>query len=158
MGHASVDLLAGGDASEVILVALSDRAVAALMATSAKLGADAGVAAGPVGVGAEAATANLRTDLISYSGAKGLYAGISLEGGRNAPRRPECSVLRRHGHAPGHPRDSDGDEPAHRPADRGGDAGGRRASAGGGGPVRWRTTGGSMFVRGGNPSTGRIVS
>lgn len=51
MGHASVDLQAGGDASEVILVALSDRAVAALMATSAKLGADAGVAAGPVGGG-----------------------------------------------------------------------------------------------------------
>lgn len=40
----------------------------------------------PSGVGAEAATANLRADLISYSGAKGLYAGISLEGGVVTPR------------------------------------------------------------------------
>jgi lipid-binding SYLF domain-containing protein len=38
------------------------------------------VALGPIGVGAEAATANLSGDIISYSRASGLYAGASLSG------------------------------------------------------------------------------
>jgi len=80
IGEASFGLQIGGEASEVILVALTDRGVASLLSTSAKLGADAGIAVGPVGAGAEAATANLSADLVSYSRSKGLYAGISLEG------------------------------------------------------------------------------
>jgi len=80
MGEASFGLQIGGQAAEVVLVALTDRGVAALLSTSAKLGADVGVALGPVGAGAEAATANLSADIISYSRAQGLYAGISLEG------------------------------------------------------------------------------
>ena len=80
MGEASFGLQIGGQAAEVVLVALTDRGVAALLSTSAKLGADVGIAVGPVGAGAEAATANLSADIISYSRAKGLYGGISLEG------------------------------------------------------------------------------
>jgi lipid-binding SYLF domain-containing protein len=79
-GQASFGLQAGGDVSEVVFVALTDRGVNALLSPSAKLGANASVAIGPVGVGAEAATANLSADLVSYSRNKGLYAGISLEG------------------------------------------------------------------------------
>jgi len=86
IGEASFGLQAGGDASEVVLVALSERGMTALLATSAKLGADAGVALGPVGAGAEAATANLSADIISYSRAKGLYAGMSVEGAVVATR------------------------------------------------------------------------
>ena len=86
IGEASFGLQAGGDASEVVLVVLSDRGLSSLLATSAKLGADAGVALGPLGAGAEAATANLSADIISYSRAKGLYAGISLEGAVVATR------------------------------------------------------------------------
>jgi len=86
IGEASFGLQAGGDASEVVLVALTERGMTALLATSAKLGADVGVAIGPVGAGAEAATANLSADIISYSRAKGLYAGISLEGAVVATR------------------------------------------------------------------------
>ena len=86
MGQASWGLQIGGDASEVILVALTNRGVMALLSTSAKLGVDAGVAVGPIGAGAEAATANLSADIISYSRAKGLYAGISLEGAVVATR------------------------------------------------------------------------
>jgi lipid-binding SYLF domain-containing protein len=86
IGEASFGLQAGGQASEVILVALTDRGVTALLSTSAKLGADVGVALGPVGAGAEAATANLSADIISYSRAQGLYAGISLEGAVVAAR------------------------------------------------------------------------
>jgi len=86
IGEASFGLQAGGQASEVILVALTDRGVTALLSTSAKLGADVGVALGPVGAGAEAATANLSADLVSYSRAQGLYAGVSLEGAVVAAR------------------------------------------------------------------------
>ena len=86
IGEASFGLQAGGDASEVVLVALTERGMTALLTTSAKLGADAGVALGPVGAGAEAATANLSADIVSYSRAKGLYAGISLEGAVVATR------------------------------------------------------------------------
>ena len=80
IGEASFGLQIGGEASEVILVALTDRGLTSLLSTSAKLGADVGIAVGPVGAGAEAATANLSADLVSYSRSKGLYAGISLEG------------------------------------------------------------------------------
>jgi lipid-binding SYLF domain-containing protein len=80
IGEVSFGLQAGGQASEVVLVAMTDRGMTALLTTSAKLGADVGIALGPVGAGAEAATANLSADIISYSRSKGLYAGISLEG------------------------------------------------------------------------------
>ena len=65
IGEASFGLQAGGDASEVVLVALTERGMTALLATSAKLGADVGIAVGPVGAGAEAATANLSADIIA---------------------------------------------------------------------------------------------
>jgi lipid-binding SYLF domain-containing protein len=80
IGEASFGLQAGGDASEVVLVVLSEKGLTSLLSTSAKLGADVGVALGPVGAGAEAATANLSADIVSYSRAKGLYAGMSVEG------------------------------------------------------------------------------
>lgn len=86
IGEASFGLQAGGEASEVVLVALTERGVAALLSTSTKLGANAGVALGPVGAGAEAATANISADIISYSRAKGLYAGLSLDGAVVATR------------------------------------------------------------------------
>jgi lipid-binding SYLF domain-containing protein len=70
----------------MILVALSERGVSALLATSGKLGANASVAAGPVGAGAEAATQNLSADIVSYSRAKGAYAGVSVEGAVVATR------------------------------------------------------------------------
>ena len=80
IGQGSIGIQAGAEATEVVLVALSDRGLAALLSTSSKLGADVGVALGPIGVGAEAATANLSADIISYSRASGLYAGASLSG------------------------------------------------------------------------------
>ena len=80
IGGGSFGLQIGGEASEVILLAMTDRGVNSLLANSFKLGADAGVAAGPVGVGVSAATANLSADILSFSRSKGLYGGISLEG------------------------------------------------------------------------------
>lgn len=80
IGEASFGLQVGGDASEIILVAMSDKGVAALLATSTKLGADASIALGPVGAGASAATANLSADIVSFSRSKGVYGGVSVQG------------------------------------------------------------------------------
>jgi SH3 domain-containing YSC84-like protein 1 len=80
IGGASFGLQIGGQSSEVVLVAMTERGVMSLLSTSAKLGADVGVAVGPVGIGAAAATANLSADIISFSRAKGLYGGLSLDG------------------------------------------------------------------------------
>jgi lipid-binding SYLF domain-containing protein len=86
IGQVSFGIQAGGEATEVILVALTDRGLSAFLSTSAKLGADVGVALGPIGVGAEAATANLSGDIVSYSRGKGLYAGVSVNGAVVATR------------------------------------------------------------------------
>lgn len=73
-------LQAGGDLSEVVLLAMTERGVTALLTSNVKLGGNAGVAAGPVGAGAAGSTAALSADILSYSRAKGLYAGLSLDG------------------------------------------------------------------------------
>ena len=80
IGEASFGLQAGGEASEVILLAMTHRGVTALLGNSVKLGGDVGVAAGPYGMGAAASTANLSADILSFSRSKGLYGGISLDG------------------------------------------------------------------------------
>jgi lipid-binding SYLF domain-containing protein len=73
-------LQAGGDVSEVVLLAMTDKGVTALLTNNVKLGGNVGVAAGPVGAGAAGSTAALSADILSYSRAKGLYAGLSLDG------------------------------------------------------------------------------
>ncbi len=80
VGGASFGLQIGGQASEVILLAMTDRGVTAFLSNNLKLGADVGVAAGPVGVGVSAATANLSADILSFARSKGVYGGISLDG------------------------------------------------------------------------------
>jgi lipid-binding SYLF domain-containing protein len=80
VGEVSFGLQAGGKASEVVMLAMTDRGVNALLSPSVKLGADVGVAAGPVGAGASAATANISADILIFALSKGLYAGVSLEG------------------------------------------------------------------------------
>jgi len=80
LGGASFGLQAGGEASEVVLLILTDRGVKAFMQSNFKLGADAGIAAGPIGGGVAAETANLSADILSFSRSKGLFGGLSLEG------------------------------------------------------------------------------
>jgi lipid-binding SYLF domain-containing protein len=86
IGEASFGFQAGADASEVVLVAMTERGVNALLSTSVKLGADASVAAGPVGIGVRGATANVSVDLVSFSRSKGLYGGVSVDGAIVATR------------------------------------------------------------------------
>jgi lipid-binding SYLF domain-containing protein len=80
IGSVSFGLQIGGQASEIILLAMTDRGVTTLLQNSVKLGADVGIAAGPFGAGAQAATANISADILSFSRSKGLYGGISLDG------------------------------------------------------------------------------
>ena len=80
MGEASFGLQAGGDAQEVVLLAMTDRGVTRLLSATTKLGADASVAGGPVGAGVTAETAGLSADIISFALSKGLFIGVSLEG------------------------------------------------------------------------------
>lgn len=83
---ASFGFQAGGQAAEIVLLIMSQRGIAAFMSNSFKLGADAGIAVGPMGMGASAATANLSADILSFAKAKGLYGGVSLDGSVVAPR------------------------------------------------------------------------
>jgi lipid-binding SYLF domain-containing protein len=80
IGSVSFGFQIGGQASEVILLAMTDRGVTTLLQSSVKLGADVGLAAGPFGAGAQAATANISADILAFSRSKGLYGGISLDG------------------------------------------------------------------------------
>jgi lipid-binding SYLF domain-containing protein len=80
LGGASFGFQAGADAAEVIILAMTERGVTMLLSPQVKLGADISVTAGPVGAGAAAATAGLSADLVSYSIAKGLYGGFSVDG------------------------------------------------------------------------------
>ncbi|MFH1243900.1 MAG: lipid-binding SYLF domain-containing protein [Pseudomonadota bacterium] len=86
MGGASFGLQIGGAASEVILLAMTDRGVTAFLSNSIKLGGDVGLAVGPFGAGAAASTANLSADILSFSRSKGLYGGVSLDGAVVATR------------------------------------------------------------------------
>lgn len=80
IGSVSFGLQIGGQVSEIILLAMTDRGITTLLQNSAKLGADVGVAAGPYGAGAQAASANISADILTFSRSKGLYGGISLDG------------------------------------------------------------------------------
>jgi len=77
LATASFGLQAGVDVSEVVMLAMTEKAVNSLLSNSFKLGGDASIAAGPVGAGAKA---NVVADFISFSRAKGLYGGLNLDG------------------------------------------------------------------------------
>lgn len=71
----------GAQSTDIVLVFKSEKSVDGLLGGKFTLGADAGVAAGPVGRRAEAATdAQLKSEIYSYSRSRGAFAGVSLEG------------------------------------------------------------------------------
>jgi lipid-binding SYLF domain-containing protein len=71
----------GGQSTDLVLVFTSQKGVDSLLNSKLKLGADASIAAGPVGRAAEAGTdVALRSEIYAYSRSKGLFAGISLDG------------------------------------------------------------------------------
>ncbi len=83
---ASVGFQIGGEATDFVLLLMSDRSAKGVLTSKVKLGGDASAAAGPVGRTASAETdATLRAEILSYSRARGAFAGISLEGSTLRP-------------------------------------------------------------------------
>jgi len=81
IGGGSWGLQIGAQATDLILVVLSDRGMDGLLQSNFTMGADAAVSAGPVGRTSEAATdLTLKAGILSYSRSRGLFAGLSLEG------------------------------------------------------------------------------
>jgi lipid-binding SYLF domain-containing protein len=77
----SVGFQIGGQEADLVLLIMNTKGIDYLLRNNFTLGADASVAAGPVGRTAEAATdAQMRAEILSYSRSRGIFAGISLEG------------------------------------------------------------------------------
>lgn len=71
----------GGEATDFVLLVMNPKGARSLLSSKVKLGGDASAAAGPKGRSAEAATdVVMSAEILSYSRAKGLFAGVSLEG------------------------------------------------------------------------------
>ncbi len=87
LGSASVGLQIGVSSSEVVMLIMNERGLRAVMDNAVKLGADLSIAAGPLGRrGETATTGNLVADIYSYARSRGLFVGVSLEGGLLKPR------------------------------------------------------------------------
>ncbi|MGD0211626.1 MAG: lipid-binding SYLF domain-containing protein [Terriglobales bacterium] len=77
----SVGFQIGGEATDFVLLIMNDAGANSVMSSKVKLGADAAIAAGPVGRDAAAATdVVLTAQILSYSRSKGIFGGVSLEG------------------------------------------------------------------------------
>jgi lipid-binding SYLF domain-containing protein len=76
----------GGQATDFVLLVMNPRGAHSILKSKVKLGADASAAAGPKGRTANASTdATMRAEVLSYSRARGLFAGLSLEGSTVRP-------------------------------------------------------------------------
>jgi lipid-binding SYLF domain-containing protein len=82
----SVGLQIGGEATDLVILVMNNRGTDSLLHSKVKLGADASIAAGPKGRTATADTdAYMRAEMLSYSRARGVFAGVSLEGSTLRP-------------------------------------------------------------------------
>ena len=81
VGGGSFGLQIGGQAVDLVMVIMNQRGMQALLSSHFQLGADASAAAGPVGRHAEGMTDwKMRAEVLTYSRARGLFAGVTLNG------------------------------------------------------------------------------
>jgi lipid-binding SYLF domain-containing protein len=82
VGSVTFGLQIGGEASEVVMLAMTQKAIDSMFSASFKLGGEASVAVGPVGGGAKAQAdlPSVTADFLTFAKSKGLYAGLNLEG------------------------------------------------------------------------------
>jgi lipid-binding SYLF domain-containing protein len=86
LGGGSFGFQVGGQATDFVLLLMNDRAATSILKSKVKIGATASAAGGPVGRESTAATdVFLRAEILSYSRARGLFAGVSLEGSTLRP-------------------------------------------------------------------------
>jgi lipid-binding SYLF domain-containing protein len=82
----SFGLQLGGQATDFVLLLMSERSASSILSSKVKIGGDASAAAGPVGRNASAETdVTFRAEILTYSRARGLFAGISLAGSTLRP-------------------------------------------------------------------------
>ncbi len=82
----SIGLQLGGQATDFVLLVMNDRGADSILSSKVKLGGDASAAAGPKGRTAGASTdIAMRAEILTYSRARGLFAGVSLEGSTLRP-------------------------------------------------------------------------
>ena len=82
----SFGLQLGGQATDFVLLVMNERGANGILTGKVKLGADASASAGPKGRDLSAATdVTMRSEILSYSRSRGLFAGISLEGSTLRP-------------------------------------------------------------------------
>ncbi len=82
----SIGFQLGGQATDFVLLVMNPRGARSILSSKVKLGADASAAAGPKGRTANASTdVTMRAEVLSYSRARGLFAGLSLEGSTVRP-------------------------------------------------------------------------
>ena len=82
LGAASVGFQAGISVSQTVTLVMTEKGLNTLLSNAVKLGGDASIAAGPVGVGANS---DITTDFVAFSRSKGLYGGLNLEGSVISP-------------------------------------------------------------------------
>ncbi len=88
----SFGLQIGGSETDVIMLVMNDKGASRLMSSKFTLGGDASAAAGPVGRTASAETdATMRAEILTWSRARGVFAGISLQG---ATLRPDKDAIK----------------------------------------------------------------
>ena len=97
MAGGSFGFQIGGQSTDLILVAVNDRGMQDLLKDKFKIGADASAAAGPVGRAGQADTDwKMNAELLSYSRAKGLFAGIDLDGTSVSQNKEDTQVYYGH--------------------------------------------------------------
>lgn len=81
MAGGSFGFQIGGQGTDLVMVAVNDRGMQDLLKSKFKIGGDAAAAAGPVGRNSQASTnLTLKSELLTYSRSRGLFAGIDLDG------------------------------------------------------------------------------
>ena len=84
----------GGQAIDLVMLVMNQKGMDALLSSKFKVGADASAAAGPVGRQTEASTDwKMKAEVLTYSRARGIFAGIDLSGSKIAQDRDETHIL-----------------------------------------------------------------
>ncbi|MFY9288973.1 MAG: lipid-binding SYLF domain-containing protein [Alphaproteobacteria bacterium] len=87
LGGISWGLQFGGQTSELVITVMTEKGMNSILNRAVTLGADAGLAVGELGRGANAATGmDLNADMYAFARSEGLFVGVSLEGSVLAPR------------------------------------------------------------------------
>jgi SH3 domain-containing YSC84-like protein 1 len=90
----------GGEAVDLIMIITNDQGMQRLLSSKFKLGADASAAAGPVGRNAGADTDwKMKAEVLTYSRARGIFAGIDLDGSVLSQDKDETRVLYKSAHS-----------------------------------------------------------